>query len=163
MSLKIDSRHLPDEGQHLEGTQPASFFGLTEKDSIRAVSPMTYELDVIRDEDDLIITGSLKATFEIECGRCTERFLQCADIPLYSAEVAIENDLPVDLTECIREDILLTLPTYPRCEDGNVQPRECPAEGRFEAAPETVVIEPHEDTDKAVWNALDQLQNLKRN
>lgn len=162
-ALKIDPRHLPDEGLHLEGTQPSTFFGLAEKDTARAVSPLTYDLDIMRDDDDLIITGTLDATFEIECGRCNERFQQRVELTDYVTEMAIENDLPVDLTECLREDILLALPTYPRCEDGNVQPRECPAEGRFEAAPETVSIEPNEATDKEVWNALDQLQNLKRN
>ena len=162
--MKIDLRNLPEEGLRLEGTEPASFFALSEKDSIRAVSPMTYDLLVMKDDDGLLVTGHLTATFEVECGRCTEKFLQKIDLPHYGTDIPIENDLPVDLTDPIREDILLALPNHPRCEDGNVQPRECPAEGRFEAAPTAVVDpEPHEESDQRVWEALDQLQNLKSN
>ena len=163
MQLKIDPRGLPSEGQHIEGTIPVSVFQLDPKDPVKAVSPLSYSLDVMRDEDDLIITGSLDASFELGCGRCDEVFQHRMEIPDYTLEVEIENDQPVDLTTWLREDILLALPTYPRCEDGNIQPRECPAEGRFEDAPETIIIEPHEDKDVAVWEALDQLKNLKSN
>jgi len=110
-----------------------------------------------------VVTGTMSATFELECGRCTERFEQKVELSDYTISLPIENDAPVDLTEPIREDILLALPTYPRCETGNVQQRECPAEGRFDAAPVEVSEEQQEDGDASVWEALDQLQNLKRN
>ncbi len=58
--------------------------------------------------------------------------------------------------------MLLALPTFPRCETGNVTPRQCPAEGRFESATGSVRDGPHEE-DKEVRKALDQLDNLKRN
>ena len=162
MQLKIDPRGLPPDGQHFEGTLPASLLNLAENDPVKALSPVTYALNVMRDEDELIVTGSLAATFQLDCGRCAEPFQQRLEIDDYTLEVEIENDQPVDLTTWLREDILLALPTYPRCEDGNIQPRDCPAEGRFEDAPDTIVIEPHEDKDDAVWEALDQLKNLKR-
>jgi hypothetical protein len=58
--------------------------------------------------------------------------------------------------------MLLALPTFPRCETGNVTPRRCPAEGRFDPATQTVRDAPQEE-DAEVWKALDQLENLKRN
>jgi uncharacterized metal-binding protein YceD (DUF177 family) len=76
-----------------------------------------------------------------------------------------ELDLPlegegsiIDLTEAIRDDILVALPPYPRCEDGNIEPRECPAQGRFDSVPAALPDEPPAG-DKAVWNVLDQLKN----
>jgi len=163
MNLKIDPHGLPDDGLFIEGSQPSSFFDLPATDLTQAVSKLEYALNVVKDESDLIVTGTLAATFEMECGRCTERYQHRLEINDYVQEIELENDAPVDLTTWLREDILLTLPTYPRCENGNVQPRECPAEGSFEDAPNSVIIEPHQAEDKAVWEALDQLKNLKRN
>ncbi|GEP45775.1 YceD family protein [Brevifollis gellanilyticus] len=154
----IDLRHLPGDGKQLQGTELASFFALPETDTARAESPLTYDLQVIRDDENLVITGSVEAEFSLECGRCLERYRQRVDIPDYVTEVPIEKEGIIDLTDAIREDILLTLPNFPRCEDGNVDPRDCPAEGRFDAtesplAPETP------GTGKGVWSALDNLKN----
>jgi uncharacterized metal-binding protein YceD (DUF177 family) len=63
----------------------------------------------------------------------------------------------MDLTDLIREDILLTLPNFPRCENGNVDLRDCPAEGRFESAESSAPLE-MPGADRGVWNALDQLK-----
>ena len=163
MNLKVDPRNLPEEGIHLEGTLPASVFALSEADAVHAVSPLSYSLDVTRDEKDLFVTGTIGATFDVECGRCGERFQFRQEEPGYVLDVPLENEDAIDLTTWLREDILLALPTYPRCETGNVTPRRCPAEGRFEPAPESSGDEPHEETDATVWEALDKLDNLKSN
>lgn len=163
MNLKIDPRGLPQEGLNLEGQLPVTLFALSEDDPALPVSPLTYSLTVMRDEDDLIVHGELSATFELTCGRCAERYKTRVELKNYALDLEIENEDPIDLTIYLREDILLALPTYPRCETGNVAPRECPAAGKFN--PET---EPHgneldESADQNVWESLDQLNNLKRN
>lgn len=163
MSLKIEPRGLPAEGLHLEGDLPSSLFDLPEQDIIKAVTPLSYNLDVTRDEDDIIVMGNIEVTFELECGRCAERFLLRLEQPGYATDVPVENEQPIDLTTCLRDDILLALPTHPRCETGNVTPRKCPAEGRFDPTPEDSDAELHKEADKNVWGALDQLNNLKRN
>ena len=76
-------------------------------------------------------------------------------------DVPVENEAPIDLTTSLREDILLALPTHPRCESGNVTPRECPAEGRFDPGQDASGDE--SATGGKAWEALDQLKNLKRN
>lgn len=64
----------------------------------------------------------------------------------------------MDLTEMIREDILLTLPNFPRCEDGNVEPRDCPAQGKFDPAELAAEADEAPGGDRGVWNALDKLK-----
>ena len=162
MNLRIDPNGLPEDGLHIEGRLPAAVFGLKPEDSVRAVSPLEYDLDVTRDEDDLIVLGRMTATFDLECGRCAERFQLRMDLPQYVLDVPVENGESIDLTTWLREDMLLALPTFPRCETGNVTPRQCPAEGRFAPATETVRDAPQEE-DTEIWKALDQLDNLKRN
>lgn len=163
MLLKIDPRGMPPEGVHLEGHLPPSVFDLPPEDIVKPISHLEWNIDVIKDEDDIVVTGSIGATFELECGRCTERFQHRVALDDYQLDVPIENDDPLDLTTWLREDILLTLPTHPRCENGNVTPRECPAEGRFDPVADAEGEESGEADGSRVWEALDQLPNLKRN
>lgn len=157
--FQFDIRNLPTEGKQVTGTLPAAFFGLPETDTVKAETPLTYDLTFIRDGKDIIVTGSVDATFSLECGRCLERFQQRVDLPDYQAEVPIEKETTtMDLTDLIREDILLTLPNFPRCEDGNVEPRDCPAEGRFDPSDESELPPEEPGADRGVWNALDQLK-----
>jgi uncharacterized metal-binding protein YceD (DUF177 family) len=163
MNLKIDLRGLPDDGLHLEGQLPVTLFALSEEDTALPVSPLEYCLDIQRQENDLFAHGQLAATFELTCGRCTERFQTRIEVDPYGLHLEIENEDPIDLTIYLREDILLALPTYPRCETGNVTPRECPAEGKFNPETEPTGTELDKAADQKVWETLDQLNNLKSN
>lgn len=154
--FQIDLRSLPDEGRDISGQEPASFFGLDEKDLIQAISPLKYDLHIERDGGDLIVTGRLEAVFSLECGRCLERYEHRVELSHYSAELEIAKDPTINLTDTIREDTLVALPSYPRCEGGNVRPRQCPAEGRFENVLETAEDEP-QSAGPGVWEALNKL------
>ena len=151
----IDLQQLPSEGRSLRGQQPAAFFQLAAEDV--AAGPLDYDLHLVRDGDNLQVQGRLDATFDLQCGRCLARFPYRVDLDSYRAEIPLENHTTIDLTETLREDILLALPNFPRCEDGNVEPRDCPAEGRFDSTP------PADETglpgaERGIWNALDQLK-----
>jgi uncharacterized metal-binding protein YceD (DUF177 family) len=163
MNLKIDPHGLPLNGLHLEGELPASVFDLPKSDPAQPVSPLALTLDVTLDDDDLVVTGALAATFEMVCSRCAERFQQRLTLEPYEQTVPIENDAPIDLTTWVREDMLLALPPHPRCENGNVTPRECPAEGRFEPPADAAEAESGKAEGSRAWEALDQLSNIKRN
>lgn len=163
MNLKIDPRGMPPDGLHLEGKLPVTVFDLNKEDNTKAISLLDYSLDVQKDDDAIIVTGTIGATFDLECGRCAERFLLRLELEDYSQEILIENEQMLDLTTVLREDMILALPTYPRCEMGNISPRKCPAEGMFDQLQEQSSDELHKVEDRKVWEALDQLNNLKRN
>lgn len=152
----IDLRSLPECGKDISGQEIPSFFALDPKDTVQAISPLKYDLHLERDGSDLLITGALEATFSLECGACLERFDYHVKMENYKSEIEIAKDDTINLTDTIREDTLLTLPSYPRCEDGNVRPRQCPAEGRFEPALETEPDEP-QSAGPGVWEALNKL------
>lgn len=158
--FRIDLKNLPDGGKEIEGTLPASFFELDPSDAVKATGPLHYHLTVERDDDDLVVTGEMSAPFELECGRCLQRFPYLADFPHFLSDQTIEGeDSMIDLTDLVREDILVALPSYPRCEDGNVEPRQCPAEGKFDSTAEPEDDEPASTPGTAAWDALDQLKN----
>ena len=56
----IDLGNLPGDGKELSGSLPASFFEMPETDSARAESPLDYDLLVVRDGKDLVVTGRLE-------------------------------------------------------------------------------------------------------
>jgi uncharacterized protein len=153
--LLIDLSQLPAEGKTLRGQLPADFFQLDAEDT--AAGPVDYELHLVRAGDSLQLSGRLDATFQLQCGRCLASFPYRAGLEDYRAELPVENEATIDLTEQVREDILFTLPNFPRCEDGNIEPRDCPAEGSFDSTP------PADETglpgaERGIWNALDQLK-----
>jgi uncharacterized metal-binding protein YceD (DUF177 family) len=158
--FKIDLRNLPEEGKDLAGTLAPAFFEHSATHDINAVSPLHYDLHVERDSRDVLVSGRLEAGFELVCGRCLQKFGQRVELDDYQTEISIEDpDATIDLTEAVREDILLALPSYPRCENGNVEPRECPAQGKFEpVTDDSAPGEPAEPQARDVWKVLDQLK-----
>lgn len=152
----IDLRSLPDGGKDIVGHEPPAFFELGENDPIQCISPLKYELHIERDGGDLLVSGTLEATFSLECGRCLARYEHKVALTDYASELEIAKDPTINLTDTIREDTLVALPSYPRCEDGNVRPCQCPAEGRFEAVLETAGEEP-QSAGPGVWEALNKL------
>lgn len=158
-SLTVDPRSLPAEGKRLQGSLPPAVFALPEGDPVRPTGPLTFDLHALRDDDNLIVTGHLHAPFQFDCVRCLQPFDFVVDQAHYTAELPIENEQIIDLTESLREDILVTLPSYPRCEDSNVQPRDCAAEGLFDRDSTQEPEEAPPESTTGVWDALDQLKS----
>lgn len=156
--LIIDPRNIPLEGRHLVGTLPVSLLAIRDADPIRPTGPIEFDLHASRDDDDLVITGTLRAPFSLDCVRCLQPLDYLVEIDDYQIEIPIENDQIIDLTEGLREDILLTLPSYPRCEDGNVNLRECSAEGHFAPDSEAESDQAPTESRTAAWDVLDKLK-----
>ncbi len=156
--LIIDPKGVPVVGLQFQGHLHSSVFELPEGDPVKPISPLNYDLYVIQDDNDIIATGEVNATFELICGRCTGEFAYRVELEPYTAALETEKDRPIDLTTTLREDILLALPAYPRCEIGNVSPRRCPSEGKFDTPQEPLLDDKPDDGsgDKA-WEALDKL------
>jgi uncharacterized protein len=80
----------------------------------------------------LVVRGSLEAEFELVCVRCLEPFRFRVHLPDVVFAEPVADHATIDLTDSVREDILLALPDHPHCEEAN-PPRKCPAQGLFEA------------------------------
>jgi uncharacterized metal-binding protein YceD (DUF177 family) len=79
-----------------------------------------------------------------------ERFAYPVNVDDFAIQVELTGAEEIDLTEAIREDILLALPAHPRC-DWNGE-RACPGVRRQSAPPAS------EPEDSDVWSALNQLK-----
>jgi len=155
--LEIELSHLPEEGKTYSGELDAAVFGLSEGDA-RPVSGLEYDLFVQRFDDELLLRGFLSAAFEFTCVRTNNLFIQT--ISLEDVAVAIEvNSGMMDVSEAIREEVLINFPSYPRCDEGD-EPMECNVDERYLALdklPEDDVKEAPASEGPDIWSALDGL------
>jgi len=158
--MKIDLANLPDEGEHFQGELPPEIFEL-EKSDIISVGPLRYALFAKRFDTELLLTGEVEATFELTCMRSLHPFQQTVHLPAAAISIEIGSDSLIDAAPAIREEVLLELPTNPRCEDGDV-PGECEIDHKYLAVDKS----PDDGVDNASarekpnpWAALDALES----
>lgn len=151
--MKVHLNQIPLDGtQHYEGEIPSSVLELKPEDGV-ALTPIHYSLDAGVSGDGLFAVGSLRVRLQLCCVACLQNFEKELDLPDYAAHVELTGPELVDLTPEIREDILLLLPSHPRCDaDGS---RECPV--AFQDAPGAPLSE-DPDAASSAWNALNQIK-----
>ena len=157
--MKIHLRQIPEDGLHLEGEEDSDILDLNDEQPVKQVGPLHYSLDIGKNTEGLWVTGEVSLDLELQCGRCLEFFVY----PLRVDDLAMQMELPefetVDLTPHLREDILLALPAYPRCDWSGE--RVCPGEEFVVAARQDSVDaeeEKHQHPPSA-WATLDQLKD----
>lgn len=149
--MKVHVNQIPPEGKRYEGEDPATILDLSGTDIV-PVSPVSYTLDVGLSDGGLFATGQLGAEMECTCVGCLERFKLPVSVDDFAIQVELTGKEEIDLTEPIREDILLALPAHPRC-DWNGE-RTCPGVHRQAPPP----VSEAEDSTRDVWSALNQLK-----
>jgi uncharacterized metal-binding protein YceD (DUF177 family) len=146
--MKVHVLQIPPDGKRYEGEDPKEILELNDE-RVRAVSPVRYALDVGLSDGGLWAHGQLSADVECECVRCLERFQRPLEVPDFAVQIELEGKEMVDLTDYLREDILLALPAHPYC-DWNGK-KAC------KASFSTAVNEPLSEPEDA-WKALDKLK-----
>ena len=111
--LMIDLVNLPEEGKSFSGELPKEIFDLPEEDA-QAVGPLDYDLWVHRFGSELLITGSLSAAFEFTCVRTLHPFVQTIRLENAAVSLEIEREGQVDVTDALREEVLINFPVDPR-------------------------------------------------
>ena len=131
---------LDEKGETIEGE--ADIIDLDEE-FVKPFGGVRYRLHVQLFGKELLVRGSLEQDFDLVCSRCGRDFDTTVHVDDFTVSVPIEeNQREVDLTTDARERIILTLPTYPVCDEA------CPGvEQKAAQAP----------SDER-WNALDGLK-----
>jgi len=150
--MKVHINQIPVEGLHVEGTEPSKILDLKDPD-IQPVSDVQYSLEVGLSDGGLFATGTVGVDLELQCVSCLERFRYPLRVTDFACQVELTGSETVDLTEPVREDILLALPPHPHC-DWNGE-RVC--QGVFPRAKTESAEQPPAGNQEA-WGALDQLK-----
>jgi uncharacterized protein len=161
VSLIIDLPSVPEEGRAFSGELDGSIFDLPENDA-RSVGPLAYDLWAQRFESELLLTGSLTAPFEFTCVVTLRPFVKTIHLSEVAVSVEIGNASGLDVTEALREEVLIEFPTDPRCDEGDV-PEPCEIDSRYLAvdkSPEDEVSPPPRDGGDDRWSALNNLTGL---
>ena len=160
--LIIDLANLPEEGKGFAGELPKETFDLPEGDA-QAVGPLEYDLWVHRFGPELLLTGSLSAPFEFTCVRTLHPFVQTIRLEDAALSLEIEREGVMDVTEALREEVLINFPVDPRCEEGD-SPQKCEIDSRYlsvdKSAEDGLPTPPRAGSDDR-WSALDILKDLK--
>ncbi len=147
--MKVHLNQIPPEGLHIEGEESASILDL-DAGNLRPASAIRYDLDVGTSDGGLFATGSLELDLHAECGSCLEQFVYPLRIDDFAMQMELTGAETVDLTPQVREDTLLALPAYPRCDwNGSKACKGPPALEKIAAAGE----EP-----APTWAELDKLK-----
>ena len=151
--MKVHLRQIPGEGLHLEGEEDCPVPELEAEDVVCA-GPLRYSLEIGVSEGALWGNGSLAQPVKLRCVACLEQFVHTIEVPDFALHTDLGGPETIDLTPFIREDILLNLPPYPRCD--RQSDRVCPAAGKLQQLSGTAE---EEDTParKPDWSALDKL------
>lgn len=149
--MKVHVLQIPlDEGKHYEGEELNSILELDDPRTV-PISPITYSLEVGVSEGGLWAHGPIGVDIDCECVRCLIRFVLPIRVDDFACQIELEGREMVDLTENIREDILLALPAHPHCDsDGKIV---CKAD----FITDRDAVEPIDDKPD-VWKQLDNLK-----
>ncbi|HEY5620980.1 MAG TPA: DUF177 domain-containing protein [Pontiella sp.] len=116
--MKILVARIPEEGSHYEGDEDASIMQVEEEQFVRNPDDVHYSLYAQRVSDELVVRGTLDVGLELQCARCSEFFSTTVGVSDFlRAYPAPEDTDSVDITEDMREEILLHVPGFPLCSE----------------------------------------------
>lgn len=160
-SLVIDLINLPEDGKLYSGDLSPSIYELPSYDA-KPAGPLEYDLHIQRFENELLVRGTLSGAFIFACARDNQEFLQTITIEDFATSIEIES-ASIDLTDALREELLMAFPTYPNCENAD-DPHVCEIDTRYLALdklPNDGVDDAPPSKSDSRWAALDDLENFK--
>lgn len=114
--MKIEVSKIPPEGDRFEGEEPAEILELEGNPLAKPEGPVYYDFQVEKVSHELIVSGTLRVKMAFECSKCADFFSTTMTVSSFLRAYAVpEGTETVDLTEDIREDILVNLATFPLC------------------------------------------------
>lgn len=114
--MKIYLNDLTGEGADYQGELPAAILELDRDYVVRCEEPIRYRLRAVVVSDELLVDGELDVNLRVHCRRCDDVFPESLEKLAYHFDTDVENwPEYVDLTEDLRESIILAFPSYPVC------------------------------------------------
>ncbi|MCX6357061.1 MAG: YceD family protein [Candidatus Aureabacteria bacterium] len=152
MPLSFNVRDIPAGGLELQGTLPGVELDLAQ-DGIAVPGDLEYDLSLELVGHELVVRGLLRIHLECICSLCLVRFRTEVTVSEYRYNARVAEDATIDLTESVREDIILVLPFKTLCRNGCKG--ICPKCGKDR---NTEPCSCEDRRDDARWSALEGLK-----
>jgi len=107
---------IPLEGRRYTGEEPPSVLALESENDIRVDGPLLYDFLAQTAPGELIVRGSISVPVSFRCSKCAEQFQMTVKEPSFLSAREADADQSVDLTDEMREAIILSFPNYPVCK-----------------------------------------------
>lgn len=116
--MKIMVARIPEEGSQYEGDDPGSILEMENDPFSKVKGDVHYTLTAHQVSDELVVRGTLSVDLNLKCTRCSDFFsTTVVDSDFLRAYSASEDTDSVDITEDMREDLLLHVPGFPVCNE----------------------------------------------
>ena len=113
--MKIDLKKISAEGVKLSGEETSSIIDI-ESETVSFKQPVYYQFRAALRRDTLLVRGRLETVGKFTCASCLREFERTIAVESFLVQKRIINRAgTIDLTEEIREDIILALPFKPLC------------------------------------------------
>ena len=100
----------------LEGDEPASILAWEAERFVRVRDDISYRFLVEHVSEELVVRGEMVLSTDIQCSRCSEFFSTSIRVSDFlRAYPLLEGTDEVDITEDMREELVLHLPAFPVC------------------------------------------------
>ena len=152
----IPLKDIPEDGLPLSGELATKDYDLPLGEYLDWEA-IDYDLNASIIGTECLIRGSLSSSMKVACARCLDPLPLTLSIDAFEHSYPTEGVDSIDLTQDIREDILLALPLAPRCELD--EKSKCPITGKTYAEGDDTFAEMNRET---VWGALEKLKKKKK-
>ena len=116
--LIVDVARLDEGGEQYTGELAESVLDIGKSEVLRPVGGIHYDLFVQQLGTELLVRGTLRQELECVCVRCGKSFTSEAEEPEFTESFEIKPETEfMDLTEAVRQAIILALPGYPVCKE----------------------------------------------
>ncbi len=158
--LKVNVKQISNEGTEFSGKISSRDLGLAVSNSAVAIKFddfIEYQLYVSCVSDGILVAGKVKVGVKTDCVRCLAHYnfiLEANDVCHFYEHVKSDE---LDITEDIREDLLISLPSKFLC--GQECSGLCPSCGKNlnNEKCDCTVIPETDDEEENPWSALDKL------
>ena len=114
----IEVTKIPESGLKIKAVEPGEILDLGEGAEFSPDGPVSCDLYVQLVDDILIVRGTVTIPLKAQCARCTQIFsTSVTDSGFLRDFSGIQGTEEVDVTEAIREALILSLPHFPLCDE----------------------------------------------
>lgn len=114
--MKIEIAKIPPEGLEIQTEESKNFINIDDK-NVEFIDPISISLKIDLAADELIINGVIKTNVELVCSRCLKKTKQSLVSNKFNLMLDVRDIDNVDISDDIREEILMLLPVKPLCRD----------------------------------------------